>query len=562
MDEILIKACGVTYRKGQYITGVGRSTLELMKALSKINNLPFKLYYYTTGLRANNMDRTDIDFQYFKIPFPDKIIHITELDVLYRKYILRPNLVHIPHNYDDSYKEENLLLTIHDVWGYKNITNKKEKKKWERAVYNASCIVTCSQYSKSMIEETFNLPCSKVVSIPWGISSDFNKVSPAILSECKTRLNLPSRYFLSVSCSHPRKNIETLIKAFIQFNSKKREHKLVLVWSNPPKSILNLCQKNIENSDIIFLKYISDKDLVSVYNGATATFFPTVIDFADDASDINRSAYKWADIYAKVNINKSFTLFYAYNKIVDYNRIIQLPPYFGIKIWNSYQTIFYCITNYIKSLSNRSVGIHVHIKDYLLQYVHRSRLSYYETPSLKNNGNNYVFFASNLWNIENCNDTTNLIRERFIIACTKNKKIDFEGGFIIPPNHPLKEKYLKYAISKRYNIHEYLDKIKKSKIVFNTPAVHFCHGWKLGEYFCLGKIILSTNFQNNIPNGIQDRKNILFVDPKNIEEIINTITNDISFQNELQQNALSYWKNSACPQKVIEHLISYSNRKL
>lgn len=96
----------------------------------------------------------------------------------------------------------------------------------------------------------------------------------------------------------------------------------------------------------------------------------------------------------------------------------------------------------------------------------------------------------------------------------------------------------------------------------NTPAVHFCHGWKLGEYFCLGKIILSTNFQNNIPNGIQDRKNILFVDPKNIEEIINTITNDISFQNELQQNALSYWKNSACPQKVIEHLISYSNRKL
>lgn len=527
MDEILIKACGVTYRKGQYITGVGRSTLELMKALSKINNLPFKLYYYTTGLRANNMDRTDIDFQYFKIPFPDKIIHITELDVLYRKYILRPNLVHIPHNYDDSYKEENLLLTIHDVWGYKNITNKKEKKKWERAVYNASCIVTCSQYSKSMIEETFNLPCSKVVSIPWGISSDFNKVSPAILSECKTRLNLPSRYFLSVSCSHPRKNIETLIKAFIQFNSKKREHKLVLVWSNPPKSILN-----------------------------------HVIDFADDASDINRSAYKWADIYAKVNINKSFTLFYAYNKIVDYNRIIQLPPYFGIKIWNSYQTIFYCITNYIKSLSNRSVGIHVHIKDYLLQYVHRSRLSYYETPSLKNNGNNYVFFASNLWNIENCNDTTNLIRERFIIACTKNKKIDFEGGFIIPPNHPLKEKYLKYAISKRYNIHEYLDKIKKSKIVFNTPAVHFCHGWKLGEYFCLGKIILSTNFQNNIPNGIQDRKNILFVDPKNIEEIINTITNDISFQNELQQNALSYWKNSACPQKVIEHLISYSNRKL
>ena len=41
MDEILIKACGVTYRKGQYITGVGRSTLELMKALRWVLSIPF-----------------------------------------------------------------------------------------------------------------------------------------------------------------------------------------------------------------------------------------------------------------------------------------------------------------------------------------------------------------------------------------------------------------------------------------------------------------------------------------------------------------------------------------
>ena len=42
---------------------------------------------------------------------------------------------------------------------------------------------------------------------------------------------------------------------------------------------------------------------------------------------------------------------------------------------------------------------YTHLDVYKRQ-VHRSRLSYYETPSLKNNGNNYVFFASNLWNIE------------------------------------------------------------------------------------------------------------------------------------------------------------------
>ena len=111
------------------------------------------------------------------------------------------------------------------------------------------------------------------------------KVSKEFINECIKIFNHYHKFEIDESLSIAkknsimnewyRKNIETLIKAFIQFNSKKREHKLVLVWSNPPKSILNLCQKNIENSDIIFLKYISDKDLVSVYNGATATFFPT-----------------------------------------------------------------------------------------------------------------------------------------------------------------------------------------------------------------------------------------------------------------------------------------------
>lgn len=295
--------------------------------------------------------------------------------------------------------------------------------------------------------------------------------------------------------------------------------------------------------DVYFAFVVINNDKISKF----------VIDFADDASDINRSAYKWADYYAKVNINKSFRLYYAYDKTVDYDKIIQLPPYFGIKIWNLSETIYHCLVNYIKSYNNKCVGLYSYIKDYVMQYIHRSDLKFYEN-SANDVIDNYVFFASNLWNIDGCNNTTNIIREKFVKACIDNNKINFEGGFIIPQNHPLTEEFKKYSINKRYPIHTYLNKIKRSVLAFNTPAVHYCHGWKLGEFFCLGKVIISTSFSNQIPEGIIDKKNILFVDSENIGEVINKIFDNDEYKHYLRKNAKEYWKNYACPQSVIKKL--------
>ena len=59
------------------------------------------------------------------------------------------------------------------------------------------------------------------------------------------------------------------------FIENKQEHRLILVWSNPPKDLLQIYAKEIANHQIIFLDYISDDDLLALYNGATCTMYPT-----------------------------------------------------------------------------------------------------------------------------------------------------------------------------------------------------------------------------------------------------------------------------------------------
>ena len=50
---------------------------------------------------------------------------------------------------------------------------------------------------------------------------------------------------------------------------------MILVWSNPPVDIMKEYEHEIRSNKIIFLKYVSDADLVTLYNGASCTMFPT-----------------------------------------------------------------------------------------------------------------------------------------------------------------------------------------------------------------------------------------------------------------------------------------------
>lgn len=147
---------------------------------------------------------------------------------------------------------------------------------WKRMAHWAVGIMTCSEYSKSEIVNKLGISEEKVTVAYWGISREkFYKETNKITKSKLTKLGITFPYFVSISCAHPRKNIRNLLKAYRQFNQSHVEHRMVLVWSNPPQDILKEYAKEIAEKRIIFLKYVSDEDLLSLYNGATCTMFPT-----------------------------------------------------------------------------------------------------------------------------------------------------------------------------------------------------------------------------------------------------------------------------------------------
>jgi glycosyltransferase involved in cell wall biosynthesis len=280
-----------------------------------------------------------------------------------------------------------------------------------------------------------------------------------------------------------------------------------------------------------------------------AKLYKIVIDFWDK-NIVNEQAYNWCNIYAKINFNQSATE----EKYLA--KIIAIPPGFGIKIWNKKKTIYYAVSNLMKSLFIIPVSIRRFIGSYRITYNRPSIENYLEIK--QQNQNQYIFFISSLWTHKNCIETTNKLRYEFMkkAKLRERKGEKFEGGFYAAIDNPEYAKYKEFIFTNRYSTIEYINKTKKSYCVFNAPAVHNCHGWKLGEFLAMGKAIISTPLFNDLQPVLLHGENIHFVkNEQDIENAISLICDDVSYRKKLENGAREYFEKYASPVAVINTII-------
>lgn len=271
-----------------------------------------------------------------------------------------------------------------------------------------------------------------------------------------------------------------------------------------------------------------------------------IIDFRDKRS-VKESAYNWCNKYAKINFSDTLTDKSFHKKMVS------IPPGFGIKVWEKHETIFYCISNLLKCNSSLLVSLKTHLLDYYSQFKILQINEY--TSNVENYKNNkYVFMIATLWHHENCKEETNLYRKKFVETC-KSMNLDFEGGFFASLSHPQYKEFESLIFSERYLIKDYIYKTKKSVIVFNTPAVHDCHGWKLGEYLAMGKAIISSPLSNVLPEKMVHGKNIHFIKTlSELKDAVSLLVSNNEYRQKLEIGAKTYYDKYASPKAVIENL--------
>ena len=182
---------------------------------------------------------------------------------------------------------------------------------------------------------------------------------------------------------------------------------------------------------------------------------------------------------------------------------------------------------------------------------------------------NYVFHASTLWYSKGTMVTTNEYRGAFMRACQK-AKIELEGGFFYvegqavldeAPDYPkYKDIYGDLIYTQRLSMDDYIKKTKESFVVFNTPSVCDCHGWKLAEYLCMGKVIISMPLTREMTGeGLVHGENIHFVNSlEKIYDAVLRIKNDITYRENWEKDARRYYEKWLAPEVVVKRLISYT----
>lgn len=256
------------------IRGLGRHTLELIKALKKLHpENEFYIYSYET---IDPIYKEQLPFAHFR----DKKVRpkiLWDLFLLGRE--IRQDKLDVFHSTNNLgvpvFSAVPLAVTIHDTFTHRSrLPWRMPHNWWGALVYrleyfatrNAAIFFTVSQVAKDEIHQEMMLQKSKIV-------VTYNGCHFQPLSSPTEK----SEYFLYVGGLEARKNIKVMLEAIAKYNSgRKQVQPLVLVGSShsAPLEVMQM----IEAHPILFqlVEAIDDARLSDYYAKAKALIFPSL----------------------------------------------------------------------------------------------------------------------------------------------------------------------------------------------------------------------------------------------------------------------------------------------
>ena len=275
----------------------------------------------------------------------------------------------------------------------------------------------------------------------------------------------------------------------------------------------------------------------------------------EDKAVVFPDRYEWCDVYGMVNPTTE--------QVVQYEKLLPVGPECGITLHSKIKTIFIGCRNYIKGSKYSNIPFKTYLKDYLYLHIRRRRIEAYQDDcEIKPN---YIFHASTLWYNQFAATDTNMFRGEFLKAC-KKAGVEIEGGLFYVkgqavldemPDYPkYKEIYKDFIYDQRLSMDDYIKKTKESVFVFNTPSVCECHGWKLAEYLCMGKAIISSPISRELPAPLVHGEHIHIVNsPEEIYDAVMKINENSVYRKKLERGARAYYEKWLAPEVVIRRIV-------
>lgn len=269
-------------------SGISEYTYNLVKHLLAIDqeNEYYLFYNAAKAQRVPKFDGSNVFYKGFK--YPNKLFNlgirflkITSLDKLLGGVDVFVTTSFLFTNLSKDCKK---VLIIHDLsfelypefftakirlW-HNLINPKKISKESDR-------IIAISQNTSSDIQKNYQISPEKIDVVYNGINEMyFNEIKEEDLVAVKSKYSLPEKYIFSLGNLEPRKNIESLIRAFE--NVEDQNVHLIIAGSQAWKydSIYNIWQNSKAKDRIKFLGYVDAKDKPALYNLATVFVYPSI----------------------------------------------------------------------------------------------------------------------------------------------------------------------------------------------------------------------------------------------------------------------------------------------
>ena len=232
---------------------------------------------------------------------PDNFWRTRSAEIIreYALFNLKPDIIHVMSLFEGLEDEAvssigfakkiHTALTLYDLIPLVNketYLSEPKRKNWYyrklQSVKNSNIILSISEYTKNEAVSELGISEDTVVNISAGVNDIFKPLNLSTEEKqiIKKHYEIKKDFIMYTGGIDPRKNIEGLIGAYAKLPQKlRKEHQLVIVCSVSPYercNLENLCKKKgLWQDEVIFTGFVSDFDIVALYNLCKLFVFPS-----------------------------------------------------------------------------------------------------------------------------------------------------------------------------------------------------------------------------------------------------------------------------------------------
>lgn len=269
-------------------SGIGRYIRNLLGHLQIIDK---RNEYFILHLKPdfdklnyqNNFHKVLADFRWYSISEQIKLPELIES--------LKPDLVHFPHFNVPIFYKGKFVVTIHDLIHQHFIMQRSTthgpliykfkqlgyRKVFREALKRSVKIIVPSNFVKKQLIENWEADKIKIVVTREAVDGKLfnikNDLRKKEIREVMKKFDIKDSYLFYVGNAHPHKNVEGLIKTFL--NIKKNYSDLNLVLAGHDHYFWQRIRKEFQDQNITYTGFISDKELVALYQNARCFILPS-----------------------------------------------------------------------------------------------------------------------------------------------------------------------------------------------------------------------------------------------------------------------------------------------